>query len=445
MFKAVLKIAVEGVLSVLARLVLRKYQPKIIAVTGSVGKTGTKDAIAAVLASAQYVRQSRKSYNSELGVPLTILGEESGWGSVRRWLRVFWEGIGLIILKTHYPKVLVLEVGADRPGDIARISRWLKPDTVVVTELPEVPVHVEFFESPEELYEEKGYLVRALRVGGLAIINADSERAMDLARSCLLANQVGHGVRVVGYGFGEGATVRGSSPRTTYSRRAGVSFPTGISFRVQYDGNGGMSIPVKITGALGLGTTYAALAAIAAGLEEGINILSIVESLAEYEAPPGRLKLIPGVKGSLVLDDSYNASPIAMENALTVLRGLKTAGRKIAILGDMTELGKYTKPEHEKVGAAAAEFLNDLYVVGQRGAFIGEAAVRTGMKVRSVHFVGTSEEAGEEAAKGLQSGDIVLVKGSQAVRMERAVRALMAEPERATELLVRQEPEWTKR
>lgn len=428
-------------LDVLARLVLRKYRPKIIAVTGSVGKTGTKDAVAAVLARTQFVRQSRKSYNSEFGVPLTILGEESGWGSVGRWLRVFWEGIGLVLLKAHYPRVLVLEVGADRPGDIARISRWLKPDTVVVTELPEVPVHVEFFKSPEELYEEKGYLVRALRPGGLAIVNADSVRAMDLARSR-------HGVRVVGYGFGKAAAVLGSNLRTNYTRRGGPSLPTGISLRVRYGGYGGdegKGTPVKITGALGLGTAYAALAAVAAGLEEGLDILSIIESLAKYEAPPGRLKLIPGKNGSLVLDDSYNASPAAMENALAVLRDLKTAGRKIALLGDMTELGKYTKSEHEKAGARASEFLDELYVVGQRGAFIGEAAVQGGMKVHSVHFAANAEEAGEGAARGLQAGDIVLVKGSQAVRMERAVRALMAEPERAPELLVRQDPEWTKR
>ena len=427
--------AVEGVLTVLARLIVRKYRPKIIAVTGSVGKTGTKDAVAKVLSHAQFVRSSRKSYNSELGVPLTILGEESGWGSVPRWLRVFWEGLGLILLKTHYPKVLVLEVGADRPGDIARISRWLKPDRVVVTELPEVPVHVEFFESPERLYEEKGYLVRALKSGGLAVVNADSERAMALA-------QERSDVRVVSYGFGSEAMVRGSSPRTTYSRRRGVSFPTGISLRVDC---GSVNVPVKITGALGIGTAYAALAAVALGLEEGIDSASIVESLGEYEAPPGRLKLIPGKKSTLILDDSYNASPIAMENALGVLRGLKTTGRKIAILGDMTELGKYTKPEHEKVGTTAAEFLDDLYVVGQRGTFIGEAAARAGMKIHSVHFTASSEEAGEEAVKGLGPGDVILVKGSQVIRMERAVEALMAEPERAHELLVRQEFEWTRR
>ncbi len=435
MFKRVLKIAVQGVLTLLARLVLRKYQPRIIAVTGSVGKTGTKDAIAQVLSEARFVRSSRKSYNSELGMPLTILGEESGWGSVGRWLRVFWEGIGLIILKTHYPKILVLEVGADRPGDIARISRWLKPDTVVVTFLPEVPVHVEFFESPEKLYEEKGYLLRALKPGGLLVINADSERAMDLAQSQ-------DNLNIMSYGFGEYSMIHGSGTRTTYSKRAGISFPTGISFRVDYDGK---SIPVKITGALGIGTAYAALAAITVGISEGIDILSIVESLRKYEAPPGRLKLISGKQSSLILDDSYNASPIAMEDALEVLRGLKTTGRKIAILGDMTELGKYTKPEHEKVGTTVADFLDELYVVGQRGTFIGEAAVQRGMKIHSVHFMASSEEAGEKAAEELKSGDSILVKGSQIIRMERVVEALMAEPERAHELLVRQEFEWTKR
>ena len=111
--------------------VLKKYKPKIVAVTGSVGKTGTKDAIYAVLESKFFVRSSEKSFNSELGVPLSILGCQSGWDSPFAWIRVFLEGLALILFKNHYPAWLVLEVGLDRPGDIAHIAQWLTPDIVI--------------------------------------------------------------------------------------------------------------------------------------------------------------------------------------------------------------------------------------------------------------------------------------------------------------------------
>jgi len=151
----ILKKIVVFVLTWEAQLILKKYKPKVVAVTGSVGKTSTKDAIAKVLEKKFRVRKSKKSYNSELGVPLAIIGAESGWDSIYMWLVAFWKGVAAIVTRENYPEILVLEVGADRPEDIKKIRLWLKPDVAVLTALAEIPVHVEFFSGPEEVLARK--------------------------------------------------------------------------------------------------------------------------------------------------------------------------------------------------------------------------------------------------------------------------------------------------
>ena len=160
------KKVVVWVLTREARAVLRKYNPKVVAVTGSVGKTSTKDAIFAVLATRYHVRKSEKSFNSEVGLPLTILGLENAWGNPLKWLQNMFDGLLLILFSAQYPEWLVLEVGADRPGDISSLRRWLRTEVVVITRLPEVPVHVEFFGSAQEVIEEKASLIDTLRPGG---------------------------------------------------------------------------------------------------------------------------------------------------------------------------------------------------------------------------------------------------------------------------------------
>lgn len=138
-----------------ARLILWKYKPKIIAVTGSVGKTSTKDALYTALKDSVSIRKNQKSLNSEFGVPLTIIGRDSGWRNPLSWLVTLGYGIGQIILPMRYPAWLVLEVGADKPGDIASITQWLKPDIAFITAIPNIPAHVENFRSPEQVAEEK--------------------------------------------------------------------------------------------------------------------------------------------------------------------------------------------------------------------------------------------------------------------------------------------------
>src|SRR3989338_1816365 len=161
--KNLFKKLIVFIITLQARAVLRKYKPMIVAVTGSVGKTSTKDAIYAVLSKSARVRKSEKSFNSEIGLPLTILGAPNAWSNPFRWLANIVDGLFLIWFDAPYPEWLVLEVGADRPGDIRSLAGWLPVDIAVITRLPEVPVHVEFFDSPEAVVEEKASLIDAIK------------------------------------------------------------------------------------------------------------------------------------------------------------------------------------------------------------------------------------------------------------------------------------------
>ena len=426
--KATLKKVVLWIITWEARLVLRKYKPYIVAVTGNVGKTSTKDAIYTLLEKRDYVRKSEKSLNSEFGVPLTIIGRESGWNDPFKWLGIIGEGLMLILFKNHYPKTLVLEVGADHPGDIRTLTKWLKPDVAVVTGIPDVPVHVEYFDSPEELAREKEYLVEAVKPDGTIILNGDDARTRDIHSRYRTATL---------YGFDEGNEVTSSHEEVMYESGA----PTGMRFRVNYKGS---SVPFVLQEALGKTHILPILAACAVGAALNVDLASAGAALVAHQPPKGRMHVIPGEDGSTIIDDTYNSSPAAAASALETLRGMRTIGKKIAILGDMLELGKHSADAHRQLGEYAARAADMLVTVGVRAEGTAVAAVEAGFPSdRVMHFAADeAKKAGETVRSLVGQGDVVLVKGSQGMRMEHAVKALMAEPARAKELLVRQDPAW---
>jgi|SRR3989344_1963333 len=413
-----------------AILVLKKYKPQIIAVTGSVGKTSTKDAIFTVLSSKFFVRKSEKSFNSDVGVPLTILGCKNAWNNPFLWAKNLLEGFALLILKNHYPKWLVLEVGADRPGDIRKLARWLKPDVVVITALPDVPVHVEFFDSPEDVAAEKEELVKTLKENGVLVLNNDDEKVRAIAAR--------YRRLPITFGFLRSSLFSASHERIVIKK----GIPQGMSFRVD---SGGSSVPVTIMGALGKQHVYPALAACAVGSSQGLDMATMAGALSAHETPQGRMKILTGIKKTTVIDDTYNSSPAAVHEALAVMAELHTEGRKIAVLGDMLELGQYSVEEHKKVGQHVAETISILFVVGIRARDITRSALEHGMDENKIFQYEDSARAGKELELMLEEGDIILVKGSQSMRMEKAVLEIMAEPEQAGELLVRQNPEWLAR
>ena len=433
--RSLLKSIIVGILTWEASLVLRRYKPEIIAITGSVGKTGTKDAIYCVLKDSTSVRKSQKSFNSELGIPLTVLGLDNAWGNPILWMLNILRGLSLVIFPHAYPKLLVLEVGADHPGDIRRATRWMKPDIAVITRLPDHPVHVEYFSSPEEVRKEKGELVKALGDRGIFVANSDDEYVHELRTKTK--------ARTITYGISEEAQVRGSYIQINNEEVAGKARPVGMLLRVDWDGN---SFPVRLNGVLGIQPCMAALAAIAVGIARGESVMRMSEALSTLTPPRGRMRVLPGVHGSVIIDDTYNSSPVAVLAALETLHSVEKM-RKIALLGDMLELGEFSVEEHERVGVAAAKVVDELVTVGKRARIIAEAAKAAGLSEKHIHHFASSEEAGDWVLAHVTSEDIVLAKGSQGsgedmIRMERAVKKILNEPRDAKHLLVRQEKEW---
>ena len=412
-----------------AQGVLAKYKPQVIAVTGSVGKTTTKDAIFAAISEHVHVRKSAKSFNSDIGVPLTILGCDNPWSDPLKWIGVLWSGMKLLVTKYDYPAWLVLEVGADRPGDIRNVARWLKPAVVIITTVPDVPVHVEYFPSADAVLREKASLAEYLTRGGTLILNADDKKVASLKAEY-------RGVTVL-FGIESDSDFRASHSAIAYKDER----PVGMYFRLEH---GGSSVPLTLEGALGTPRIYAALAALAAAHAVGVDQVAAAASLSKWEPAPGRMRVLQGKKGSVIIDDTYNSSPVAVISALDTLHAIKSRGRSIALLGDMLELGKYSAEAHANVGKRAAQCSDLLAVVGFRAQAIAEAAIDAGLSEKKVRQYEQDEagRAGAETARDLRAGDVVLVKGSQSMRMERTVEALMAEPEHASELLVRQDAEW---
>ncbi len=396
-----------------AWLVLRRFKPKIIAVTGSVGKTSTKEAIWTLLAEHFDVAKSPKSYNSDIGVPLTILGLPNAWNSPMGWVQNIIKGFWRSISSAPYPAFLILEMGVDRPGDFDHILNYIRPETVVVTAIGRMPVHVEFFVGPEGVAAEKSKLVRILNENNTAILNKDDELVWQMKSKTK--------AKIISYGFSSGSDVRA----TGYKPSA-----HGMTFKIEHDGK---IMPIKIDGLLGKQNVYTLLAAATVGISEGLNLIEISEGFSLMKPMPGRLCPIKGVHGSLMLDDTYNSSPVAVEAALEVLKEVK-ATRKIAVLGDMLELGKFSADEHRRIGEKAKSTANIFFSVGIRARAMEGAA----------KWFPTSEEAALYLAGFVEKGDVILVKGSQSVRMEKIVEKIMADPEQAKELLVRQEPFWKK-
>ena len=421
-FRQIAKKIIVSIITLEARLVLRKYKPKIIAITGSVGKTTTKDMISVVLEKKYFLRSSMKSLNSELGVPLTVLDRESGWTNFFAWAGVILEGLALIFLKNHYPKLLILEIGTDRPGDISSIMKWLKPDEVVVTRFGETPVHIEFFETREALIDEKANVVRALKKDGTLFLNADDSDVLKLREET--------DARVVTFGFDEGSLIGASHPQFLYNQEGK---PEGITAKIEYKG---WVCPLKLYGILGKHFISSALAALALGIVHDVNIVKALEELSDFKFPNGRLKIISGFKDTLIIDDTYNSSPVALQEALRSFDELETQGRKICVLGDMAELGKYSDEEHKKAGAHASKICDVLVIVGANMKLVSGDNTK---------HLNSSTEAGEYLRNFIKDGDVILVKGSQSMRMEKAVEAILAQPEKKHQLLVRQEKEWQRR
>ncbi len=428
----IFKSLVVAILTLQARILLARMKPKVAMVTGSIGKTSTKDAVHTALFNKVSVRKSEKSLNSEFGVPLTILGLKSAWESPWGWLYNIGLGSWRCLFTFSYPEWLVLEVGADHPGDLTALTRWVKPDMVVVTRFPSIAPHVEYYKNMEALIEEESAPVYALKDGGILVLNDDDEKVVGLRDKVRNA-------KVITYGTTSRAQIVGEGDDMLYGATEGGVKPLGITFKVKA---GNEEVPFTLHNVLGVQQMYPVLAGVAVGVAFDISLTKLAERFVTHKAPLGRMHIVEGLKETTIIDDSYNSSPTAAEYALLTLSRIK-AKRHIAALGSMNELGGYSEGAHKELGKLAATHADFLLTVGDKARGIAEGALAAGMSEDNIFQFEDSREAGKFLEGKLQEGDVILVKGSQGgVRMEKMVEEIMAHPEEREKLLVRQEGEW---
>jgi len=387
----------QAALSDYAAFILRKTGVEVIGVTGSAGKTSTKEMIAAILATRYEVFKNYGSYNSRYGLPIA-LGR----------------------LEPQH-QIAVLEMAADGFDEIAELARIAAPHVGVVTNVN--PNHIAFFGSLEAIAREIGRLVEALPPDGIAILNRDDPLVRAMADRTYAP--------VMGFGLERGADL------VAYDI---VSDLGGTVFRL-LGRDGGQRVSLRL---LGQHQVYNALAALAVAQHYDIPLPVAVAALGELDPLPGRLQPLPGLNGSIILDDTYNASPTPVLAALMFVRELppSQARRRIAILGDLYDLGHYAAEAYRQIGELAAQSLDLLITVGEGAQQIAEAARNAGLPADCIFVTYTHNEAVRTLNGRLQPGDVVLVKGDTETRMEQVARALLAEPERDGPRLPRQEPGW---
>jgi UDP-N-acetylmuramoyl-tripeptide--D-alanyl-D-alanine ligase len=426
-------VALEKSLRIMATLVLKKYKPRVIGITGSVGKTSTKEAVYTVLKDHFATRTNEKNYNNEVGLPLTIIGTESGESSLLGWFKVGLSWISVMIFPHAYPEILVLEMGADRPGDIKYLTDFIKPEIGIITDIS--GSHLEYFKTVEGVAKEKGTLVKRLNSKGVAVLNGDNEYIQKL-KSQLKS-------KIYTYGFSEGVDVRALDIFYNYEEETGHKAKIrGISFKLSYKGT---TMPIRLNNVLAEHQIYPALAAVSCGLEMGLNLVEIAKCLGNYCPPPGRMNILEGNKGSVIIDDTYNSSPVSTQAALRVLGNIK-AGRRIAVLGDMLELGPDTVSGHQNVANTFVDIRGDIFIgVGERMKLAIESLRSHAISPGRIHWFADPMSAGATLEKIIQADDLVLVKGSQGMRMEKVVEEIMAHPESAKNALCRQSMKWKER
>lgn len=357
-----------------------KFHPVMVGVTGSVGKTTTKEMIAAVAAANGPVLKNQGNFNNEIGLPLTLFE------------------------LTPRHKTAVVEMAMRGPGQIEYLARIAKPQIGVITNIH--ITHIELLGSLDAIADAKGELLDQLPPDGAAILNADDAYFDYLRRRA--------STKVISFGESPGADVRAVS--------AGIDSSGCCDFEVTTR-TGAFNVRIPVPGEHNIKD---ALAAIAVGEELGISHESMREALSNFTPPEKRSNVIPSRRGFVVIDDTYNASPPSVISALKTL-AMMEGDRKIAILGDMLELGDHAINAHLEVGRAVKDSGMDMLIaVGQLAKLIARGAIDAGMPVAVVSEYEDSARAAEEVAGKLRERDVVLVKGSRAMRMERIVEGLLA-------------------
>jgi UDP-N-acetylmuramoyl-tripeptide--D-alanyl-D-alanine ligase len=362
----------------LARARRRRYGTPLVAITGSNGKTTTKEMIAGCLGTRLPILKTKGNFNNLIGLPLTLLA------------------------LTEREKVVVLELGMNVVGEIRRLTEIAEPDIGLITNIQRV--HLEGMGSLERLTEEKGELFRGVKREGTIVVNRDDPRVVELAKE-FPGRQITFGV--------EGRADVGA--KKIELTRMGTSFRL-----VAGDEETEVVLP-----AFGRHFVMNALSAVAVASLFEIDLKDVKAALEQFRPYAMRMEIIPLPGGKTLINDTYNANPVSMGLALEVLVGMKGKGRAIALLGDMLELGCFSEEAHRQLGKKISELPIDfLMMLGERGALVVESAVHHGFPAGRVRRVKDHSEALLALSEVAREGDWILIKGSRGMAMEKIAERL---------------------
>lgn len=403
---------IHRVLAGYARKVIQRHKPFVIAITGSVGKTSAKEAVYEVMRNrfGSDVRKNFGNLNSEIGVPLTILGYEY------QPRKVFWPiFLFLAWRKTRvrtYPKYLVLEMGVARPGDVAYLCSIVKPDIAIITST--TSAHLANFSDLKSFEREKISLLEHLNQNGGAILNYDDPALKKVDK------------KVVSVAINNDAEIKAEDIKLSLS---------GTEFRISATGH---KISIK-SHLLGEQMIYPYLFAFGVAQLLKFPLIETGKALEGITPTPGRMNLIEGKKNISIIDDSYNANPASVKKAIDFLDKIRYSGRKVLVLGNMNELGEIEKEAHEEVGRFASGKVDFAIFCGPNSLVMKNAFDED----NSVAFASTNELL-KNFESYLREGDLVLIKASQNNNyLEEAVKKIMKNPKAAGDLLVRQGKMWS--
>ena len=398
----------QKILRFFAKITLKKYQPKIVVIVGSVGKTSTKEAIYSVLSGKLKTRRSIKNYNNEIGVPLTIINCDSGEKSLFKWIGIFWKAILLNILKDKsYPEFLVLEMAADKKGDIKYLMDMIPKKLLKVVVLTAItPVHLEFFESVDNIFEEKTTPFSYLERDGLVVFNLDNCDAYKVKEKI--------NSKLLSYGLDKDADI--NAQEIEY-------YNSGLKFKINYKNQ---VLPSELKNAIADYQIYPILAGVGVGIYFNLKLDEIIKSLKTYKILSKRMEKFRGIKNSIVIDDTYNSSPEALKKAIQALNNLSFGQKKIAVLGDMLELGKDSEKLHREIGEIISKINIDyLITLGEKARYISDEALKDNFSKNKVFHFLKKDQIIELLKEIIKENDVVLVKGSRGMEMEKIVEKII--------------------
>lgn len=418
------KSIITSILSYQVKTLLARNEVQVIGITGSYGKTTTKSAIQTVLSQKFRVLAHDGNYNTEVGLPLSLFEQAipKYITNVFTWIRILWQNQKKLSKPFPY-EVVVLEMGADAPGDIANFMKYIKPDIGVVTAV--APVHTEGFGSVENILAEKWLLAEGSKS---ALVNVDFDLLAEKVTESALES-------IVTYGISQGdfRVIQNSINQSLVRMVATIVTPTSK-----------LKVTTNLVGRHALSAVVASIA-VATKLE--MSATDIEAGVAAIKPFPGRMNPLPGLHGSVIIDDTYNASADTMIAALQALfKGSQSsAGRRLAILGSINELGSLSEAEHMRVGQECAH-LDLLVTIGaSANNYLLSAALDAGLPPAYAKGFNSPVEAGIYVASRLRSGDTVLVKGSQDQVFAEEATKLLLEAGTDRSQLVRQSESWLAR